>query len=115
MLLDHCVGNQPDQQMEPASQWYEKMLLFHRFWSVDDSVIHTDYSALRSIVLTNKQETIKMPINEVDLINCSYNFIFLACLRRKKSRFSNSRVRRLLWRSWYSTHRVEYARYHHSD
>lgn len=35
-----------------------------RFWSVDDSVIHTDYSALRSIVMTNKEETIKMPINE---------------------------------------------------
>lgn len=40
------------------------MLSFHRFWSVDDSVIHTDYSALRSIVVTNWEETIKMPINE---------------------------------------------------
>lgn len=43
---------------------YEKMLIFHRFWSVDDSVIHTDYSALRSIVVTNWEESIKMPINE---------------------------------------------------
>lgn len=40
------------------------MLVFHRFWSIDDSVIHTDYSALRSIVVTNWEETIKMPINE---------------------------------------------------
>ena len=38
--------------------------MFHRFWSVDDSQIHTDYSALRSIVVTNYEETIKMPINE---------------------------------------------------
>ena len=50
--------------MEPAVQWYEKMLQFHRFWSVDDSIIHTEYSALASIVMTNKEETIKMPINE---------------------------------------------------
>ena len=38
--------------------------MFHRFWSVDDSQIHTEYSALRSIVVTNYEETIKMPINE---------------------------------------------------
>ncbi|KAI6201717.1 4-hydroxyphenylpyruvate dioxygenase [Aphelenchoides besseyi] len=63
-FIDHCVGNQPDLQMESAAQWYEKMLLFHRFWSVDDSIIHTEYSALRSIVVTNYEETIKMPINE---------------------------------------------------
>uniref|UniRef100_A0A914NT55 4-hydroxyphenylpyruvate dioxygenase n=1 Tax=Meloidogyne incognita TaxID=6306 RepID=A0A914NT55_MELIC len=43
---------------------YERVLAFHRFWSVDDSVIHTEYSALRSIVMANKEETIKMPINE---------------------------------------------------
>jgi 4-hydroxyphenylpyruvate dioxygenase-like putative hemolysin len=43
---------------------YENILQFHRFWSVDDSVIHTQYSSLRSIVVSNEQETIKMPINE---------------------------------------------------
>ena len=34
--IDHCVGNQPDGEMEPVAQWYEKMLDFHRFWSIDD-------------------------------------------------------------------------------
>ncbi|CAD5213421.1 unnamed protein product [Bursaphelenchus okinawaensis] len=63
-FMDHCVGNQPNNEMEPAATWYEKCLLFHRFWSVDDSIIHTDYSALSSIVVTNYEETIKMPINE---------------------------------------------------
>ena len=38
--------------------------MFHRFWSVDDEQVHTEYSALRSIVVTNFEETIKMPINE---------------------------------------------------
>lgn len=43
---------------------YQKCLMFHRFWSIDDKQIHTDYSSLRSIVVTNYEETIKMPINE---------------------------------------------------
>ncbi|CAI9535097.1 unnamed protein product, partial [Staurois parvus] len=43
---------------------YQKTLLFHRFWSVDDKQLHTEFSALRSIVVANYEETIKMPINE---------------------------------------------------
>lgn len=37
---------------------------YHRFWSVDDSQIHTEYSALRSVVMADPSERIKMPINE---------------------------------------------------
>lgn len=62
--IDHVVGNQPDLEMEPTAQWYEKMLDFHRYWSVDDSMIHTEYSALRSIVMCDFDEIVKMPINE---------------------------------------------------
>lgn len=58
------MGNQPDLQMESVAAWYERVLQFHRFWSVDDSQIHTDYSALRSIVMANYEENVKMPINE---------------------------------------------------
>merc|ERR1712032_1430101 len=50
--------------MEDAAKWYENNLLFHRFWSVDDEQMHTEYSALRSVVVANYEETIKMPINE---------------------------------------------------
>lgn len=64
LVIDHCVGNQPDGGMEPATQWYEKILSMKRFWSVDDTQIHTKYSSLRSIVVTNSEETIKLPINE---------------------------------------------------
>ncbi|KAJ1370647.1 4-hydroxyphenylpyruvate dioxygenase (4HPPD) (HPD) (HPPDase) [Parelaphostrongylus tenuis] len=63
-FIDHCVGNQPDLQMMPAVEWYERVLCFHRFWSVDDSVVHTEYSALRSVVVTNKSETVKMLATE---------------------------------------------------
>jgi len=37
---------------------------FHRFWSVDDKDICTDYSALKSIVMASPDEKIKMPLNE---------------------------------------------------
>ena len=40
------------------------MLDFHRFWSADDSIIHTEYSSLRSTVICDFDEVIKMPINE---------------------------------------------------
>jgi len=62
--IDHVVGNQPDLTMEDAVAWYEKNLMFHRFWSVDDTQMHTEYSALRSTVMANYEETIKMPLNE---------------------------------------------------
>ncbi|XP_053525850.1 4-hydroxyphenylpyruvate dioxygenase isoform X1 [Artibeus jamaicensis] len=63
-VIDHVVGNQPDQEMQSASEWYLKNLQFHRFWSVDDTQVHTEYSSLRSIVVANYEESIKMPINE---------------------------------------------------
>ncbi|XP_072272021.1 4-hydroxyphenylpyruvate dioxygenase [Pyxicephalus adspersus] len=63
-FIDHVVGNQPDNEMVSVADWYQKNLLFHRFWSVDDKQLHTDFSALRSIVVANYEETIKMPINE---------------------------------------------------
>ena len=63
-FIDHCVGNQPDMEMEPVASWYEKMLDFHRFWSVDDKMIHSEYSSLRSIVVADFDENVKMPINE---------------------------------------------------
>lgn len=63
-FIDHCVGNQPDGKMEEAAAWYKDMLDFHKFWSIDDKMIHTQYSALRSVVMVDFDEKIKMPINE---------------------------------------------------
>ncbi|XP_031426004.1 4-hydroxyphenylpyruvate dioxygenase [Clupea harengus] len=63
-FIDHVVGNQPDDEMVPVVEWYQRNLLFHRFWSVDDKQLQTDFSALRSIVVANYEESVKMPINE---------------------------------------------------
>ena len=43
---------------------YEECLGFHRFWSVDDKDICTEFSALRSIVMASPDEIVKLPVNE---------------------------------------------------
>ncbi|GAA5800040.1 4-hydroxyphenylpyruvate dioxygenase [Helicostylum pulchrum] len=63
-FIDHVVGNQPDGEMNPIADFYEKAFDFHRFWSVDDKQVFTEYSALRSVVMADPEERIKMPINE---------------------------------------------------
>jgi len=62
-FVDHFVGNQPENKMQEIAEWYEKVFSFHRFWTVDDKDVATDYTSLRSIVVANDNERIKMPIN----------------------------------------------------
>ncbi|KAI2641965.1 4-hydroxyphenylpyruvate dioxygenase [Xylaria nigripes] len=62
--IDHCVGNQSWNEMVAACDFYERCLSFHRFWSVDDKVICTEFSALNSIVMSSANAVVKMPINE---------------------------------------------------
>jgi 4-hydroxyphenylpyruvate dioxygenase len=50
--------------MIPVADWYEKHLDFHRFWSIDDTMLHTEYSSLNSIVMSDFDEKVRMPINE---------------------------------------------------
>ncbi|KAI2471831.1 putative 4-hydroxyphenylpyruvate dioxygenase [Annulohypoxylon bovei var. microspora] len=62
--IDHCVGNQSWNEMVAACDFYERCLGFHRFWSVDDNQISTEFSALSSIVMSSSDDAVKMPINE---------------------------------------------------
>ena len=62
--IDHVVGNQPDGEMQTICDFYEKVFGWHRFWTVDDKDINTEYSSLRSIVMANDNEKVKIPINE---------------------------------------------------
>ena len=62
--IDHIVGNQPEGKMNSVCEFYEKIFGWHRFWTVDDKDINTNYSSLRSIVMANDNEKIKIPINE---------------------------------------------------
>jgi len=63
-FIDHVVGNQPDHEMEDVVRFYESIFGFHRLWTVDDKDISTEHTALRSVVVANEAESVKMPINE---------------------------------------------------
>lgn len=63
-FVDHVVGNMPEEGMLPTVEYYERVMQFHRFWSVDDKQLHTEYSALRSVVMADYTHAVKMPINE---------------------------------------------------
>ena len=43
---------------------YEEVLGFHRFWTVDDRNMCTEFSAMNSVVMSSSQGVVKMPINE---------------------------------------------------
>jgi len=62
--IDHCVGNQPWNGIDDVVKYYEECLDFHRYWTVDDKSMCSDYSAMRSIVVASPNEVIKMPLNE---------------------------------------------------
>nr|POE54394.1 4-hydroxyphenylpyruvate dioxygenase [Quercus suber] len=64
LAIDHCVGNQDWNAMDAACEYYAQCLGFHRFWSVDDQDICTEYSALKSVVMASPNGMVKMPINE---------------------------------------------------
>ncbi|MFL5721779.1 MAG: VOC family protein, partial [Chloroflexota bacterium] len=62
--VDHCVGNVALGQMDDFVAFYRDVLGFAQLIHYDDKVIHTDYSALMSKVMTNGNGRVKFPINE---------------------------------------------------
>ena len=62
--VDHCVGNVGLGQMDEFVAFYRDVLGFAQLIHYDDKVIHTDYSALMSKVMTNGNGRVKFPINE---------------------------------------------------
>jgi len=64
LKIDHVVGNQDWNGMDSVVNWYKEKLGFIQFWSVDEKQIHTEFSALRSVVVCDVDENVKMPLNE---------------------------------------------------
>ena len=62
--VDHCVGNVALGDMDRFVDFYHDVLGFSQLIHYDDKVIHTEYSALMSKVMTNGNGRIKFPINE---------------------------------------------------
>ncbi len=64
LWIDHVAANQEALEMEPTAEWYEKMLDFHQFYSVDYNSMHTEYSALWSTIVTDFDEILKFALAE---------------------------------------------------
>ncbi len=62
--IDHIVGNVEDGRMNDWGTYYNKVLGFHQFMSFDDKDISTEFTALRSKVMSDPSGRIKFPINE---------------------------------------------------
>lgn len=62
--IDHCVGNVGLGDMDRFVEFYKQVLGFAQLIHYDDKVIHTEYSALMSKVMTNGNGRVKFPINE---------------------------------------------------
>ena len=62
--IDHCVGNVALGDMNRYVDFYRDVMGFAQLIHYDDKVIHTDYSALMSKVMTNGNGRVKFPINE---------------------------------------------------
>jgi 4-hydroxyphenylpyruvate dioxygenase len=62
--IDHCVGNVELGDMNRYVDYYRDVFGFSQLIHYDDKVIHTEYSALMSKVMTNGNGRIKFPINE---------------------------------------------------
>jgi len=64
LSIDHIVGNVESGKMNDWGTFYNQVLGFHQFMSFDDKDISTEFSALRSQVMSNTSNSIKFPINE---------------------------------------------------
>lgn len=62
--VDHCVGNVALGEMNQWVKFYEDVMGFKLLITFDDNDISTEYTALMSKVVSNKNEYIKFPINE---------------------------------------------------
>jgi 4-hydroxyphenylpyruvate dioxygenase len=62
--IDHCVGNVWLGDMNKYVDYYRDVFGFAQLIHYDDKVIHTEYSALMSKVMTNGNGRVKFPINE---------------------------------------------------
>ncbi len=62
--IDHAVGNVALGDMDRFVDYYRDVFGFAQLIHYDDKVIHTEYSALMSKVMTNGNGRVKFPINE---------------------------------------------------
>ncbi|MBM3329241.1 MAG: 4-hydroxyphenylpyruvate dioxygenase [Calditrichaeota bacterium] len=63
-VIDHIVTNVEDGRMEHWVDWYARVFGFKLLAHFDDKDISTDYSSLRSKVMTSRNGIVRAPVNE---------------------------------------------------
>jgi 4-hydroxyphenylpyruvate dioxygenase len=63
-FIDHCVGNVGWGEMDAWGDFYANVFGFSQLVSFDDKDISTEYTALKSKVMTDAEHRVKFPINE---------------------------------------------------
>jgi len=64
LAIDHCVGNVGWGEMDRWGDFYGSVFGFSQLVSFDDKDISTEYTALRSKVMSDDEHRVKFPINE---------------------------------------------------
>ncbi|KAI1718747.1 glyoxalase/Bleomycin resistance protein/Dioxygenase superfamily domain-containing protein [Ditylenchus destructor] len=62
--MDHVVEGHPENTVDNVIDWYNQTLKMDRFWSIDDRLVHTKYSALKAILVGNAKRNVKMTLVE---------------------------------------------------
>ena len=62
--VDHVVANQGPGLLKTTADFYIERLGFRQYWSIDDKLLQTGNTGLRSMVVSDYDETIKIPVNE---------------------------------------------------
>lgn len=62
--LDHVGIPVHADHMKMVTENYFKMLDFHHYWSVDERIMASEKSSLRTTVVSDFDEKVKMPIFE---------------------------------------------------
>jgi 4-hydroxyphenylpyruvate dioxygenase len=64
LFIDHCVGNVGWGEMDTWGDFYARVFGFSQLVSFDDKDISTEYTALKSKVMSDPRHQVKFPINE---------------------------------------------------
>jgi 4-hydroxyphenylpyruvate dioxygenase len=62
--IDHVVENHNEGTLDNITDWYSRVFELQRFWSIDDNVVHTEFSALKAYLISNDKRSIQITLAE---------------------------------------------------
>ncbi|VDL71491.1 unnamed protein product [Nippostrongylus brasiliensis] len=64
VLLDHVVQNYSINTIEDVAEWYKQSMSLQRFWSIDDKITTSEFSAMKAWLITNDDQKVQMTLAE---------------------------------------------------